>query len=90
MEPYWWSESGPSEVEPACDDGKPLCVAFDFGIKYNILRRLRAEGFRVRVVPARTPAREVLALKPDGGLPSNGPGGPGPLDLPIPAPPHTS
>ena len=85
VEPYWWSETGPSELEPACDDGKPLCVAFDFGIKYNILRRLRAEGFRVRVVPARTPAREVLAMQPDGVLLSNGPGDPEPLDFAITA-----
>ncbi len=84
-EPYWWSEAGPSELEPASDDGKPLCVAFDFGVKYNILRRLRAEGFRVRVVPARTPAREVLAMSPAGVLLSNGPGDPEPLDFAIAA-----
>jgi len=55
-------------------------VAYDFGMKRNILRRLRQEGFRVRVVPADTSASEVLALKPDGIFLSNGPGDPAALD----------
>jgi carbamoyl-phosphate synthase small subunit len=54
-------------------------VAYDFGMKRNILRRLRQEGFKVRVVPANTPANEVLALKPDGVFLSNGPGDPAAL-----------
>lgn len=54
-------------------------VAYDFGIKYNILRRLRQHGFKVRVVPAKTAAREVMDLKPDGILLSNGPGDPSAL-----------
>ena len=54
-------------------------VAYDFGMKKNILRRLRQEGFRVRVVPAGFPAEDVLALKPDGVFLSNGPGDPGAL-----------
>jgi carbamoyl-phosphate synthase small subunit len=54
-------------------------VAYDFGIKYNILRRLRQKGFRVRVVPAHTPASDVLALKPAGIFLSNGPGDPAAL-----------
>jgi carbamoyl-phosphate synthase small subunit len=54
-------------------------VAYDFGIKYNILRRLRQHGFAVRVVPAKTPAKEVLALNPDGVFLSNGPGDPSTL-----------
>jgi len=54
-------------------------VAYDFGIKYNILRRLRQHGFEVRVVPARTPASEVLALNPDGVFLANGPGDPSAL-----------
>lgn len=55
-------------------------VAYDFGMKRNILRRLRQEGFHVTVVPAGTPAAEVLALKPDGIFLSNGPGDPAALD----------
>ena len=66
------------------DRGKPLVVAFDFGIKWNILRLLRAEGFRVRVVPAH-PGADVLAMKPDGVFSSNGPGDPEPLDFAISA-----
>ena len=54
-------------------------VAYDFGMKRNILRRLRQEGFAVRVVPAGTPAEEVLSLKPDGVFLSNGPGDPAAL-----------
>jgi carbamoyl-phosphate synthase small subunit len=51
-------------------------VAYDFGIKRNILRRLVDAGCRVTVVPATTPAREALALRPDGIFLSNGPGDP--------------
>ena len=83
VESYWWTDAGPVETEPASERERPLCVVFDFGVKYNILRRLRAEGFRVRVVPARTPAKEVLAMNPDGVLLSNGPGDPEPLDFAI-------
>ncbi len=54
-------------------------VAYDFGMKLNILRRLRQEGFKVHVVPATTSAADVLALKPDGVFLSNGPGDPGAL-----------
>jgi carbamoyl-phosphate synthase small subunit len=54
-------------------------VAYDFGMKKNILRRLRQHGFKVRVVPATTSAAEVLALKPDGVFLSNGPGDPAAL-----------
>ncbi|HKW24591.1 MAG TPA: glutamine-hydrolyzing carbamoyl-phosphate synthase small subunit [Terriglobales bacterium] len=53
-------------------------VAYDYGIKHNILRKLRAEGCRVTVVPAETTSEEVLALKPDGIFLSNGPGDPEP------------
>ena len=55
-------------------------VAYDFGLKRNILRSLRRNGFAVKVVPAATPADEVLALKPDGVFLSNGPGDPAALD----------
>ena len=51
-------------------------VAYDFGVKFNILRHLVEAGCRVRVVPAHTPAAEVLRLKPDGVFLSNGPGDP--------------
>jgi carbamoyl-phosphate synthase small subunit len=54
-------------------------VAYDFGMKLNILRRLRQEGFKVRVVPADTSAADVLAMKPDGVFLSNGPGDPSAL-----------
>jgi carbamoyl-phosphate synthase small subunit len=53
-------------------------VAYDYGIKHNILRKLRADGCRVTVVPAETSSEEVLALKPDGVFLSNGPGDPEP------------
>lgn len=54
-------------------------VAYDFGMKYNILRRLRQQGFRVQVVPAHTPAEEALSHKPAGVFLSNGPGDPAAL-----------
>jgi len=54
-------------------------IAYDFGIKHNILRRLAHVGCRVTVVPSLTPAEDVLALKPDGVFLSNGPGDPEPL-----------
>ena len=54
----------------------PHLVAYDFGIKRNILRALVSEGFRMTVVPASTPAAEVLAMNPDGIFLSNGPGDP--------------
>ncbi|MBI4660847.1 MAG: glutamine-hydrolyzing carbamoyl-phosphate synthase small subunit [Verrucomicrobia bacterium] len=58
-------------------------VAYDFGIKYNILRRLRQRGFKVRVVPATAPAAEALRSKPAGIFLSNGPGDPAALDYAI-------
>ncbi len=60
-------------------------VAYDFGIKQNILRMLTREGTRVTVVPAQTTADEVLALKPDGVFLSNGPGDPEPVDYAVKA-----
>jgi carbamoyl-phosphate synthase small subunit len=51
-------------------------VAYDYGIKYNILRNLATAGCRVKVVPAATPAEDILALDPDGVFLSNGPGDP--------------
>lgn len=60
-------------------------VAYDFGVKKNILRMLAQRGCQVRVVPAQTPASEVLQLKPDGIFLSNGPGDPQPCDYAIAA-----
>jgi carbamoyl-phosphate synthase small subunit len=64
------------EALPAADI--PI-VAYDFGMKYNILRRLRQKGFKVQVVPAGTPAQEALKHKPAGIFLSNGPGDPSAL-----------
>ena len=55
-------------------------VAFDFGVKYNILRRLRQCGFHIQVVPPQTTASEVMSYKPRGVFLSNGPGDPDPID----------
>ena len=60
-------------------------VAYDFGVKRNILRMLASRGCRVTVVPAKTPAAEVLAMNPDGVFLSNGPGDPEPCDYAIDA-----
>jgi carbamoyl-phosphate synthase small subunit len=60
-------------------------VAYDFGIKHNILRMLTREGCRVTVVPAETTAEDVLELKPDGVFLSNGPGDPEPVDYAVTA-----
>jgi len=63
-------------------------VAYDFGVKHNILRKLAERGCKITVVPARTPAKEALALKPDGIFLSNGPGDPEPCDYAIAATQH--
>ena len=60
-------------------------VAYDFGVKHNILRKLAERGCQVTVVPAKTSAEEALALKPDGVFLSNGPGDPEPCDYAITA-----
>ncbi|MEO8526664.1 MAG: glutamine-hydrolyzing carbamoyl-phosphate synthase small subunit [Caldimonas sp.] len=60
-------------------------VAYDFGVKYNILRMLAERGCRVTVVPARTPAADATALQPDGVFLANGPGDPEPCDYAIEA-----
>ena len=67
---------------PECD---LHVVAYDFGIKRNILRMLVDRGCRVTVVPAQTPAAEALAHKPDGVFLSNGPGDPEPCDYAVAA-----
>jgi carbamoyl-phosphate synthase small subunit len=80
--------SGPTTADPR-KIREPLppasigIVAYDFGMKYNILRRLRQQGFRVRVVPATTPAEEALKDKPAGVFLSNGPGDPSALDYAV-------
>nr|WP_320116239.1 glutamine-hydrolyzing carbamoyl-phosphate synthase small subunit [uncultured Desulfuromonas sp.] len=72
----WDLETGYTElIEPA----RFHVVAYDFGIKRNILRNLVSAGCRVTVVPATTPAADVLALNPDGVFLSNGPGDPEPI-----------
>ncbi len=80
---YHWTETvepcSPSEVLSAATEPSFKVVAYDFGIKQNILRRLVHAGCKVTVVPALTPADDVLALKPDGVFLSNGPGDPEPL-----------
>jgi carbamoyl-phosphate synthase small subunit len=63
----------------------PLVVAYDFGMKRNIVRMLEASGLRVEVVPARTPAAEVLAREPAGVFLSNGPGDPAAVGYALPA-----
>ena len=74
VEPCSPSEPVPAQVAPWCH-----VVAYDYGIKRNILRRLVQVGARVTVVPALTSAEDALALKPDGVFLSNGPGDPEPL-----------
>ena len=89
-ESYIWDQDSrrftlPNVVTEQADNWLPLppikhrIVAYDFGIKYNILRRLRQAGFEVEVVPSTTPAAEVLAKKPDGVFLSTGPGDPAAL-----------
>ena len=79
----WSLEDGHRDVDAA---GQPYhVVAFDYGVKHNILRMLAQRGCRLTVVPAQTPAAEVLALQPDGIFLANGPGDPEPCDYAITA-----
>ena len=84
---YEWTEGtwrpGQGHVSP--DEFGYRVVAWDYGVKRNILRMLADRGCRVTVVPAQTPASEVLAMKPDGVFLSNGPGDPEPCDYAIAA-----
>lgn len=84
--PYAWTErlqAGPSGLGDL-QAGRPLhVVVMDFGVKYSILRCLATLGLRVTVVPAKTSAQEILALKPDGVMLSNGPGDPEPVTYAI-------
>jgi carbamoyl-phosphate synthase small subunit len=83
--PYEWTEGlwqppGSSYQAPPV---RHHVVAYDFGIKRGILRRLRGSACRVTVVPAATPAKDVMALKPDGIFLSNGPGDPAAVEYAI-------
>jgi carbamoyl-phosphate synthase small subunit len=81
-----WPAEDPDEfgVAPERRPARRLKIAaYDFGMKWNILRRLSAHGCDVRVYPATTPASELLATNPDGVFLSNGPGDPAPLEYAI-------
>lgn len=86
-QPYEWRQT--SWVWPQgagqLTDERFHVVAYDFGVKHNILRMLVDRGCRLTVVPAKTSAADVLALKPDGVFLSNGPGDPEPCDYAITA-----
>ena len=83
---YAWSEGEWTlKGYVAAPEGEYHVVAYDFGVKRNILRMLAARGCKVTVVPALTPAAEVLKLNPDGVFLSNGPGDPEPCDYAITA-----
>jgi carbamoyl-phosphate synthase small subunit len=82
----WTLESGMQQTPEPIAEHLPLhVVAYDYGIKRNILRMLVDRGCRITVVPAQTPADEVLAMAPDGVFLSNGPGDPEPCDYAITA-----
>jgi len=80
-----WSVDSNSHAQHEADALKYHVVAYDFGIKRNILNMLVDRDCRVTVVPAKTPAAEVLAMSPDGIFLSNGPGDPEPCDYAIAA-----
>jgi carbamoyl-phosphate synthase small subunit len=82
--PYSWTQGvdpvSPSDKAPAPDDPRFYVVAYDYGIKRNILRHLVQIGSRLTIVPAGASAEDVLSLNPDGVFLSNGPGDPEPLE----------
>tara|TARA_R100000541_G_scaffold3004_13_gene9808 strand:+ start:4119 stop:5255 length:1137 start_codon:yes stop_codon:yes gene_type:complete len=80
-----WCLSDDGHAEVPASELPYHVVAFDYGVKYNILRMLVARGCRVSVLPAQTPASEALALNPDGIFLANGPGDPEPCDYAIKA-----
>lgn len=86
-EAYNWTGSTWDLIEGNREktDGQFKVVAYDYGVKRNILRMLVERGCDVTVVPAQTPAKDVLAMKPDGVFLSNGPGDPEPCDYAIAA-----
>lgn len=86
-EPYEWTETE-WQLGTGCgrqEAPRLHVVAYDYGVKRNILRMLAGRGCRVTVVPAQTPAADVLKMKPDGVFLSNGPGDPEPCDYAIAA-----
>ncbi|MBX9836194.1 MAG: carbamoyl phosphate synthase small subunit, partial [Burkholderiaceae bacterium] len=85
--PYEWTETEWALSKGYGQQTTPRfhVVAYDFGVKYNILRMLAERGCKVTVVPAQTPAADVLALQPDGIFLSNGPGDPEPCTYAIEA-----
>jgi len=85
--PYEWSEGSwqLGRGYERVDNPRFHVVAYDYGVKRNILRMIVDRGARVTVVPAQMPAREVLRMKPDGVLLANGPGDPEPCDYAIEA-----
>jgi carbamoyl-phosphate synthase small subunit len=84
---YEWNEGSWAlgEGHPQKTDARFHVVAYDFGVKRNILRMLADRGCRLTVVPAKTPAKDVLAMNPDGVFLSNGPGDPEPCTYAIEA-----
>jgi carbamoyl-phosphate synthase small subunit len=86
---YQWTEGewalGLGYADTASDERPYHVVAYDYGVKHNILRMLASRGCRLTVVPAQTPAAEVLAMNPDGVFLANGPGDPEPCDYAITA-----
>ena len=86
-QPYDWTETEwrLGEGYGHLVDARHHVVAYDFGVKRNILRMLASRGCRITVVPAQTPAAEVMKLRPDGIFLSNGPGDPEPCDYAIEA-----
>ena len=88
QKPYEWTEGswqGGSEGYRRIESPRFHVVAYDYGIKHNILRMIADRSAQVTVVPAQTPAREVMRLKPDGVFLANGPGDPEPCDYAIEA-----
>ncbi|MEO7335279.1 MAG: carbamoyl phosphate synthase small subunit, partial [Caldimonas sp.] len=86
-QPYEWTETEwvLGQGYGKLDAPRFAVVAYDYGVKRNILRMLASRGCRITVVPAQTPAAEVLKYKPDGVFLSNGPGDPEPCDYAIEA-----
>ena len=87
--PYEWTQSswalGAGYAERGPVAAEYHVVAYDYGVKFNILRMLAERGCKLTVVPAQTSAKDVLAMKPDGVFLSNGPGDPEPCDYAIAA-----